>query len=119
MSEAFTVVDLVDEEITVVEITDEDVTIVETIEAETTVVESGARGDRGPRGVPGPPGDTYAHTQDVPAAVWEITHDLGYQPAVTVVDSSNREVIGDVEYLDVDHLRVTFSAAFGGQAFLS
>jgi hypothetical protein len=44
-----------------------------------------------------------------------VTHNLGKYPAVTVVDSANDEVEGEVEHISVNELVVTFSAPFSGK----
>lgn len=62
---------------------------------------------------------SYRHVQSTPAAVWTITHNLGFQPNATVVDSAGTEVIGDLDYVDDHTVRITFSAAFGGECYLS
>jgi len=62
---------------------------------------------------------TYLHIQSVPSARWEITHPLGFNPAVTVLDSTGRQVEGDVSYPDLDTVLVEFNAAFSGSAHLS
>lgn len=61
----------------------------------------------------------YTHTQSSPSTTWTITHNLGYHPSVTVVDSADSAVIGDVTYVSENQLIVTFSVAFGGKAYLS
>ena len=61
----------------------------------------------------------YAHTQSVSSATWTITHNLGYRPAVSVVDSGGNHVVGDVNYVSVNALTISFSAPFGGSAYLS
>lgn len=63
-------------------------------------------------------GQQYIHHQDVPADVWHISHELDGYPAVAVVDSSGRVGYGDVRYLDVNNLTVSFSAGFSGKAYL-
>jgi head-tail adaptor len=76
----------------------------------------------GPQGPPGPTGaaaQTFTFDQNTPAAAWTIVHNLGRFPAVTVVDSSEREVEGDVAYIDSNRLTVTFSAPFSGVAYLN
>jgi head-tail adaptor len=76
----------------------------------------------GPPGPPGPagsPATTFTFEQTTPAALWTIAHQLGRFPAVSVVDSSEREVEGDVSYLDSNNLTVTFSAPFSGVAYLN
>ena len=51
---------------------------------------------------------------------WLIDHNLGFMPSLTVVDSAGTEVFpGTVEYLTTSTIRLTFSAAFGGEAYLS
>jgi hypothetical protein len=81
----------------------------------------GAKGDTGDRGLPGPagPGAAYVHYQNVAASVWNVPHMLGFHPAVTVQDSAGTSVEGEVTYLDADNVRITFTAAFGGVAYLS
>lgn len=63
----------------------------------------------------------YAHIHNQPSASaeWTITHNLGKFPSVSVVDSSGAEVIGEVEYLTDTQLKVKFSAAFSGKAYLN
>lgn len=73
-------------------------------------------------GPPGPPGTggggRYEHVQMAPAAVWNITHGLGYRPSVTVIDTAETVCIGSVEHIDANNLTITFSAAFAGRAHL-
>lgn len=47
------------------------------------------------------------------------THNLGKRPAVTVVDSAGTVVIGEVDYLDDNTVRLTFCAAFSGTAYFN
>lgn len=62
---------------------------------------------------------SYIHIQSTPAASWTITHGLGKHPSVTVVDSAQTEVIGDVTYIDANSLRVDFNGGFSGNAYLN
>lgn len=77
------------------------------------------RGDTGPQGPPGIDTGFYRHNQAAPATVWSITHNLGFYPAVTVQDSAGSVVYGDVAYVDVNNVTITFDSAFGGYANLS
>jgi hypothetical protein len=80
----------------------------------------GPAGPQGPEGPAGTGGDlTYQHTQLVPAAVWTIDHNLGKEPAVTVISSADDEVIGDVSYPTPNRVVLTFSSAFAGRARLN
>jgi hypothetical protein len=64
--------------------------------------------------------EAYRHVQATAATVWSIAHTLPFRPNVTTVDSSGREMIpGLVEYPDAVHVRLTFSAAVGGEAYLT
>jgi hypothetical protein len=62
---------------------------------------------------------TYEHTQGVPGSVWTIVHGLDKHPSVTVFDSAGSEVGGDVAYLDLNTVTVTFTAPFSGVAYLN
>lgn len=62
---------------------------------------------------------TFVHDQAVPSAIWTITHNLGKFPSVSVVDTQKQIYWGNVEYINSNQLKVTFSAAFAGQAFLN
>jgi len=62
---------------------------------------------------------TFTYTQGSPASTWNITHNLGYRPRVSVIDSGNSLVEGDISYPTVDTMVLTFSAAFSGVAYLS
>lgn len=61
----------------------------------------------------------HIHNQSISSLEWTITHNLGKYPSVTIVDSSNAEVIGEVEFVDSNILKVKFSAAFSGKAYIN
>jgi len=61
----------------------------------------------------------YEHTQGQASTTWTITHTLGGKPQVTIVDSADTHVFGEVQYLSNTQLQVTFSAAFSGKAYLT
>ena len=62
---------------------------------------------------------TYLHEQSVPSKEWNVQHNLGKYPAVTVVDSAGTEVVGSVEHIDHNTVKLTFSGAFSGKAFFN
>lgn len=66
-----------------------------------------------------PIGGTYIHTQYSASNTWTITHNLGYNPNVTVVDSAGSLVEGTVEYTNINSIVLLFSASFAGTAYLS
>lgn len=61
----------------------------------------------------------HIHVQAVAATEWNIIHELNCYPSVTVVDATKTEVIGNIEYVDLNTLKVSFSAAFSGEAYLN
>jgi len=61
----------------------------------------------------------YVFVQSTPSATWTINHDLNKYPSVSIVDSANDEVIGEVHYTSTTQVVITFSAAFSGKAFLN
>lgn len=66
-----------------------------------------------------PVGGNYTHNQIVSSPTWTITHNLGFFPAVSVVDSGGNYVVGDVTYVSQNVVTVSFNASFGGKAYLS
>ena len=62
---------------------------------------------------------TFVQCFDSAASVWTITHNLGEYPSVTIADLNNNVVIGDIDYLSTNQVRVSFSNAFAGCAFLN
>lgn len=66
-----------------------------------------------------PVGGTYIHNQGVASTTWTITHNLGFYPSVTVSDSADTIIEGQVDYPSVNTVVLTFSSAFAGKAYLS
>jgi hypothetical protein len=61
----------------------------------------------------------YIHNQTVAASIWTVNHNLGKYPSVSIVDSANSVVVGEVDYTDINSLTVLFSGAFSGKAYLN
>jgi|TARA_R110000823_G_scaffold13671_9_gene45266 hypothetical protein len=61
----------------------------------------------------------YVHTQGSAATVWTVTHNLGKNPSVAVVDSAGTVVIGQVDYDTINQITLTFKAAFSGKAYFN
>jgi hypothetical protein len=70
-------------------------------------------------------GGTSANTrrlefvQGSASETWVIDHTLGGRPQVTIVDSADTHVFGEVQYNSNTRITVTFSAAFSGKAYLT
>jgi hypothetical protein len=61
----------------------------------------------------------FRHVQGSPASIWNINHNLGRHPSVTVTDSGGDSAVGEIDYVDNNNLRITFSAGFAGEAYLT
>ena len=62
---------------------------------------------------------TYVFTQSFATTEWNIEHGLNKYPSVVVVDSSLNQVIADVQYIDLNTIKVKFSESFTGKVFLN
>jgi len=62
---------------------------------------------------------TFVFTQGVVATTWNIQHNLGKFPSITVIDSGNTVVAGEYIYIDNNNVQLNFSAAFSGKAYLN
>jgi hypothetical protein len=61
----------------------------------------------------------FEYIQLSASITWEIVHNLNKYVSVTVVDSGNNMVIGDIEYESPDKVIVRFQASFSGRAYLN
>lgn len=61
----------------------------------------------------------YIHTQIASASTWTINHGLGKFPSVTIVDTGNNVVIGDIQYTNNNQLTVTFLSNISGKAYIN
>jgi len=62
---------------------------------------------------------TYVHIQILPSDVWLIQHNLAKFPSVTIVDSAGTKVMGEVDYIDENTVRLRFNGTFSGRAFFN
>lgn len=61
----------------------------------------------------------YLHIQSVASDEWIIHHNLDKYPSVTVLDSANNEVVGEVTHIDRNNLIIKFAGGFSGKATLN
>jgi len=61
----------------------------------------------------------YEHNQNNAASTWNITHNLGKYPSVSITLSTGVQGIGAVEYIDSNSLTVTLISAESGYAYLN
>ena len=61
----------------------------------------------------------YTFNKNIASEQWEIQHNLNKHPSVTVVDSADTIVYGEVQYINNSKLIITFSVGFAGKAYLN
>ena len=62
---------------------------------------------------------TFIFTQGVAATTWNIQHNLGKFPSVSVINNNNIVINGEVTYVDNNNVQLNFSAGFSGKAYLN
>ena len=62
---------------------------------------------------------TYYHNEGIPSSSWSVNHGLGKYPSVTIINSVNDVVEGHIDYVDLNNIILTFSAAFSGDAIFN
>lgn len=73
------------------------------------------------KGTSGGSGSSSSHKiieQKTPSDVWRLEHNMNCYPSVTIVDSGDNLVMGDVAYINMNVIEVTFCAPFSGKALL-
>jgi hypothetical protein len=74
----------------------------------------------GDKGATGAAGSSYVHYQSAAASVWTVTHNLGYfAGGISVIDSGESIVVGDVTHTSINQFTVSFSTAFSGKVYVS
>tara|TARA_R110000823_G_scaffold2733_1_gene10972 strand:- start:120 stop:368 length:249 start_codon:yes stop_codon:yes gene_type:complete len=61
----------------------------------------------------------FVHDQGNASDEWVVTHNLNKFCSVTVVDTANTVVIGEIEYNSVNQATLTFQSAFAGKAYFN
>ena len=57
---------------------------------------------------------------EAPASdTWVIDHNMNKYPTVTTIDSNGCEVFGDVRYVSLSRVEISFGASFSGKAILN
>ena len=62
---------------------------------------------------------TFVFTQGAAATTWNIQHNLGKFPSVSVVNNNDIVINGGVTYIDNNNVQLNFSAGFAGKAYLN
>jgi len=59
----------------------------------------------------------YQHDQAVASLSWNVNHELGKYPSVQIVNTSGKEIIGDIEFIDENNITVSFDIAVAGKVY--
>ena len=74
----------------------------------------------GDKGATGATGGSYVHNQSSSSSLWTVTHNLGYYPGgISVIDSGESIVVGDVTHTSISQFTVSFSTSFTGKVYVS
>lgn len=65
------------------------------------------------------PDKAFVFEQEEPTNVWLIEHGMEKHPSVSIVDNEGLLIMGDVQYIDTNNVKVTFSTEFAGKAYLN
>ena len=93
--------------------------VIEVLYHQGEIGKTGSIGLTGEKGNTGAIGGALTWQQSIPLSVWVIPHHLEFYPNVTTITSAGDKIEGDVRYVDMDNLTITYGGALSGQAFLS
>jgi hypothetical protein len=83
----------------------------------------GLTGLQGAQGVAGVSFSTsqvsFKYEQASQSSIWNINHGLGFNPNVTILDYSGNTIESDIEYVNINNIRLIFSSNISGYAYLS
>jgi hypothetical protein len=72
------------------------------------------------KGNPGTPGGSqYTHTQSSAASTWNVNHNLGYFPHITIIMDDGTIVVADIDHLNNNSAVITFPTPYTGKAVCS
>lgn len=63
--------------------------------------------------------DSFVYHQSTPATVWHIVHNLEKYPNLNVEDLAGDDIVGQVSYINLNELEITFIIPVEGTAYLS
>lgn len=63
--------------------------------------------------------NTYTHSQTTSSTTWDITHNMNKYPHISIFDDTNDLVFGNIEYISLNEVRITFSKTIKGMCYLN
>lgn len=61
----------------------------------------------------------FVHSQNLASNQWDVTHNLNKYPSISIVDSGNNVVVGEIEYNSLNTVIIRFTSSFSGKAFFN
>lgn len=62
---------------------------------------------------------SFVFTQQNPATTWDITHGMNLIPNVTTEDAQGNDIVGILDVIDNNRIKIYFNTAVAGKAYLS
>lgn len=62
---------------------------------------------------------TYEHVQSSASTTWNVAHNLDKKPSVSIADSADNILYGEITHTDLNNLVITLSAATSGKAYIN
>lgn len=63
--------------------------------------------------------DYYLHNQQTASSSWVVIHNMNKYPSVSIVDTANDIIMGEIKYNSLNQLTITFTADISGKAYLN
>lgn len=63
--------------------------------------------------------ENYVHDQQVASNSWVVPHSLNKFPSVSVVNTANQTIVGDITYNSLNQLTITFTSPISGKAYIN
>lgn len=61
----------------------------------------------------------YVHNQTTISNQWNIAHNLGFFPNITILDNANRVVEADIQYVNINNAKIVMNVGISGTAYLT
>ena len=62
---------------------------------------------------------SFVFTQATAATMWDIVHGMSLNPNVRIEDSTGVDIVGTIDYIDNNRLKIYFNQPVAGKAYLS
>lgn len=63
--------------------------------------------------------ENYVHDQQVASSTWVVPHALNKFPSVSIVNTANQAVVGDITYNSLNQITITFTSQISGKAYIN